>query len=87
MLLKQLKLIMKLEKRIVVVLLNLRQKGKGQRPKETRGRFNIGKSISQRPKDIKKRNSFGHWEADTVVSSRGKSKGCLATFAERKSRY
>ncbi|MDY4022119.1 IS30 family transposase [Staphylococcus borealis] len=65
----------------------LRQKGKRQRPKETRGRFNIGKSISQRPKDIKKRNSFGHWEADTVVSSRGKSKGCLATFAERKSRY
>ncbi|MCE4967182.1 IS30 family transposase [Staphylococcus chromogenes] len=65
----------------------LRHKGKRQQPKETRGRFNVGKPISQRPKSIKKRNSFGHWEADTVVSSRGKSKGCLATFAERKSRY
>ncbi|HBC7346629.1 TPA: IS30 family transposase, partial [Staphylococcus aureus] len=38
-------------------------------------------------KEIKKRNTFGHWEADTIVSSRGKSKGCIATFAERKSRY
>lgn len=65
----------------------LKQKGKRQQPTETRGRFNVGKQISQRPKNIKKRNSFGHWEADTVVSSKGKSKGCLATFAERKSRY
>lgn len=65
----------------------LRQKGKRQQPKETRGRFNVGKLISQRPKSIRKRHTFGHWEADTVVSSRGKSKGCIATFAERKSRY
>lgn len=65
----------------------LRQKGKRQCPKETRGRFNVGKTISQRPKEIRKRQEFGHWEADTVVSSRGKSKGCIATFAERKSRY
>ncbi|MGF2888959.1 hypothetical protein V8443_14785, partial [Staphylococcus aureus] len=50
-------------------------------------KFNIGRPISQRPKEIKKRNTFGHWEADTIVSSRGKSKGCIATFAERKSRY
>ena len=65
----------------------LRQKGKRQCPKETRGRFNVGKTISQRPKESRKRQEFGHWEADTVVSSRGKSKGCIATFAERKSRY
>ena len=30
---------------------------------------------------------FGHWEADTVVSGRGKSKVCFATLAERKTRY
>jgi IS30 family transposase len=53
---------------------------------ETRGRFNIGTSIDQRPKEVKKRTTFGHWELDTMVSSRGKSKGCLATFAERKTR-
>lgn len=65
----------------------LRRKGKSRKPKETRGRFNIGKSINKRPKEVKKRNTFGHWELDTVVSSRGKSKGCLATFVERKTRF
>lgn len=64
----------------------LRQKGKRRLPKETRGRFNIGKTIQQRPKEVRKREQFGHWELDTVVSSRGKSKGCMATFAERKTR-
>ncbi|MFF3024942.1 IS30 family transposase [Gottfriedia sp. NPDC057948] len=65
----------------------LRQKGKRQKPRETRGRFNIGTSIHKRPKEVKKRNTFGHWELDTVVSGRGKSKGCLATFIERKTRF
>jgi IS30 family transposase len=64
----------------------LRHKGKSRGPKETRGRFNVGKSIRQRPKEVTKRESFGHWELDTVVSSRGKSKGFVATFAERKTR-
>ncbi|MBP2015742.1 IS30 family transposase [Anaerococcus degeneri] len=65
----------------------LRRKGKSRKVKETRGRFNIGKSINKRPKEVKKRNTFGHWELDTVVSSRDKSKGCLATFVERKTRF
>ncbi len=64
----------------------LRQKGKRRARRETRGRFNIGKSIQQRPAEVRKRNRFGHWELDTVVSSRGKSKACVATFAERKTR-
>lgn len=65
----------------------LRRKCKSRKNKETRGRFNIGTSIRKRPKNIKYRNTFGHWELDTVVSSRGKSKGCLATFVERKTRF
>lgn len=65
----------------------LRHKGKRQKPRETRGRFNVGTSISKRPQDVKKRESFGHWELDSVVSGRGKSKGCLATFIERKTRH
>ena len=64
----------------------LRHKGKRRQPMETRGRFNVGKLISSRPKEIRKHESFGHWELDTVVSSRGKSKACVATFAERKTR-
>lgn len=65
----------------------LRRKGKSRKTKEIRGRFNIGTSIRKRPKSIRDRNTFGHWELDTVVSSRGKSKGCLATFVERKTRF
>lgn len=65
----------------------LRHKGKRQKPQETRGRFNVGTSITKRPKKIRKRETFGHWELDSVVSSRGKSKGCFATFVERKTRW
>ncbi len=65
----------------------LRRKGKSRKVKETRGRFNIGTSIRKRPNKVKKRVEFGHWELDTIVSSRGKSKGCLATFVEMKSRF
>jgi IS30 family transposase len=64
---------------------NLRHKGK-RRKAEKRGRFSKGTPISERPKEVKYRNTFGHWELDSMVSSRGKSKGCFATFVERKSR-
>lgn len=47
----------------------------------------VGTPISKRPKEIRKRETFGHWELDTVVSSRGKSKACVATFIERKTRH
>ena len=46
----------------------------------------IGTSIRYRPKEVQRRKVFGHWEADTVVSSRGKSSGCIATFCERTTR-
>lgn len=63
------------------------KKRKTRNQKETRGKFNIGESIKNRDKNINLREEIGHWEIDTVVSGRGKSKGCLATFAERKSRF
>ena len=65
----------------------LRRKGKTRQPKEIRGTFRIGTSIAKRPKEVRNRETFGHWELDTEVSSRGKSKGCLATFLERKTRF
>lgn len=71
---------------IDIPLTALRRKGKSRKPKDNRGKFNIGKPISKRPKIVKKRTEFGHWELDTIVSSRGKSKGCMATFAEIKTR-
>lgn len=64
----------------------LRHKGKRRKPVETRGRFLVGTPIRQRPKVVRTRSTFGHWELDTVVSSRGRSKACAATFIERKTR-
>ena len=68
-----------------IVVQNLRHKGKRRRS-EKRGKFSMGTPISERPKDVKNRNTFGHWELDSMISSRGESKGCFATFVERKSR-
>lgn len=65
----------------------LRRKAKSRKAKETRGKFNVGTPIRKRDKKVSKRLEFGNWELDTVVSSRGKSKGCLATFVEMKSRF
>ena len=75
------------EKYVDVNLKVLRRKGKSHGRKETRGKFNLGKSIRKRDKSVYKRQEFGHWEADTVVSGRGKTKACFATLAERKTRY
>ena len=65
----------------------LRRKGKSHLGKETRGKYNLGKSIRKREKSVYKRKEAGHWEADTVVSGLGKSKVCFATLVERKTRF
>lgn len=74
-----------------ITMQNLRRRGKFKRPSEKRGKFNIGKTIKKRPKEVYSRNAFGHWEADTVESGRidhqRKSKYCFVTLAERKSRF
>ena len=44
-----------------------------------------GTSIAQRPEEIRSRNSFGHWEMDTVIGQRDK-KNCLLVLSERKTR-
>lgn len=75
------------ERYLTSSLKNLRRKGASRGRKETRGKFNLGKSIRKRDKSVYRREEFGHWEADTVVSGRGKAKTCFATLAERKTRY
>lgn len=64
----------------------LRHKGRKRKGAEKRGIFSNGVSISERPKNVKTREEFGHFEADSMVSSRGESKGVFSTFIERKSR-
>ena len=49
-------------------------------------RANSGVSIESRPKEIDERNSFGHWEMDTVKGKRGVSKSCLLVLTERLTR-
>jgi IS30 family transposase len=43
--------------------------------------------IDERPKEINRRDSFGHWELDTVYSGKDMSKECLLVFTERFTRY
>ncbi|MBS1014261.1 IS30 family transposase [Levilactobacillus brevis] len=57
-----------------------------RRVNEHRGKFTSGTSIEQRPQNVNQRLAFGHWEVDTVLSSRGESRSCLVTFVERKTR-
>ncbi|MBR7568305.1 IS30 family transposase, partial [Lactiplantibacillus plantarum] len=61
---------------------NVRQ----HRVSENRGKFTSGTSIEQRPITVNQRLAFGHWEVDTVLSSRSESRSCLVTFLERKTR-
>lgn len=49
-------------------------------------RASAGTSIELRPKEIDKREEFGHWEMDSVLGKRGKSKNTLLTLTERKTR-
>lgn len=45
-----------------------------------------GRSIDKRDKSILDRNTYGHWEMDTVVSAQGKGKSCLLVLSERMTR-
>lgn len=75
------------DKRLSVDERVLRRKGRPFRTQEIRGKFLSGTPISQRPQEVELRNTFGHWEIDTVVAPRGKDKACVATFLERETRF
>lgn len=47
----------------------------------------LARSIEERPKEVNKRNSFGHWELDTVIGTTSlKNKSCLMVLSERYTR-
>lgn len=54
--------------------------------KKTQARRNAGESIEKRPEEIDTREEFGHWEMDSVIGQRGKSKNALVVLSERKTR-
>ena len=45
-----------------------------------------GKSIEERPEEVKDREIYGHWEMDTVYSGKETSKDCILALTERKTR-
>ncbi len=47
----------------------------------------LGKSIDERPEVIDTRETFGHWEIDTVIGNKKKTEPVLLTLAERKTRF
>lgn len=54
--------------------------------KESRGKtMPKGRSIEERPKEINNRDTYGHWEMDTVYSSKD-DLTCLLVLTERKRR-
>jgi IS30 family transposase len=52
---------------------------------DSRGRLAGKRHISERPQDIETRESFGHWEVDTMLGSGHRN--CIVTLVERKSRF
>ena len=54
-------------------------------PEGTISRAPAGKSIEQRPKEVDTRETFGHWEMDSVESCQGVS-NTLLVLTERKTR-
>ncbi|AYW46904.1 IS30 family transposase [Tetragenococcus osmophilus] len=47
----------------------------------------LGQSIDKRPKEIDSRETFGHWEIDTVVGNKEKTDAVLLTLVERQTRF
>ena len=65
--------------------LSLKTRRKQRKPAGRRHKRLLGKSISDRPESVDKRNEFGHWEIDTVIGKRSKD-SALMTLTERKTR-
>jgi IS30 family transposase len=52
---------------------------------DSRGRLAGKRHISERPESIESRETFGHWEIDTVLGKG--SRDCIVTLVERKTKY
>ncbi|WP_411843054.1 IS30 family transposase [Salinicoccus sp. HZC-1] len=47
----------------------------------------LGPSISERPEAVEDRQTFGHWEIDTVIGEKHKQDPVLLTLVERQTRF
>lgn len=62
------------------------EKRKYKKVRKQQARASAGDSIEKRPEEVEKREEFGHWEMDSVIGQRGKSKNTLLVLTERKTR-
>ena len=69
------------------LLEKLSRKIKAVRPGHRPNKRVLGTSIEERPKEVETRETFGHWEIDTVVGNKTKSDAVLLTLAERQTRF
>ena len=74
-----------LKVRNIDLFIKTRRKPKNNNTSRNNKRL-YGKSISERPDSIEKREEFGHWEIDTVLGKRSNDH-VLMTLTERKTRY
>lgn len=77
-----------IDKGIFLTLTNKKLPVKSQRKKRkhkvrVQKRMSAGTSIEYRSDEVDGRQTFGHWEMDTVKGQRGKSKSCLLVLTER----
>lgn len=63
-------------------VLSRRQHGKPRVPKRS-----YGKMIDLRPAEVAERNTFGHWESDTVLGKKRKGEPAAFTIVERLTGY
>ena len=69
--------------RNIDLLEKLRRNTKERVPKTRPHKKVLGTSIDERPEEINERNTFDHWEIDTVIGKKGKDEPVLLTLAER----
>lgn len=64
---------------------------KKRRPRHTRGQrnnvFPLDRAIQNRPDDIARRETFGHWEGDLMIFRRELEPTNVASLIERKTRF
>lgn len=66
--------------------LQLKLRLKPKRKRVCQNKRILGKSIDQRPKEVESRQTFGHWEIDTIVGKKNKD-SVILSLTERKTRY
>lgn len=65
----------------------LHRNTKSKHRKPRKHKRHLGPAITERPKAIDARDTFGHWEIDTVIGAKHKHDAVLLTLAERRTRF